>query len=543
MYFPHPTEMKYFLGDCFFWRPPLAGIRRKKKLMPPTQRSLYIGSATVIANTKVCFKGVVSTKRLRSTRLCPSDLASFKLSKQESPRDGTLRRFLAEVATLANCVPYDDLRIVTCDMLGLLGSDAHGRHNIKNKKEVVCLLDLFDVVDADALDADDRLVLGLGLHALREHARFHVWHGGFYQRALTDREFARQACALERLRSGRQKRHEDLMKATRPHQEARQLRFALQILERTPLLCEEMPTVDAPIERWCHFLKRASLSWGKLALSQHGLDPENLRSLQDDYAAQLRSLPVSTARPTGLLRLFFHTGDLVSHEPWYFVRSVAAAYGATCFYDVFLLDDIDVYAHTERQIAELFVDNVDDAIAAFCAANPDAIRRRGTGITLADERADERAEALIAEEVNEQRRLDEKRLRRREKKKRLKELRRKAVEAYADVVGTEDAAEAAPLEETSEREEEMEVSQVQTEEAEMPRAHASNEMPSATYVEEEVCGSIVAECDSDADVDLSEFDWQEWYDAAPLFLGGDGLCRSMDAMFVDAPTPDGPSVC
>lgn len=513
--------------------------------MPPPRRSLYISSATVIANTRVSFKGVVSNKRLRSTRLSPSDLAPFKLStNKDSPRDATLRRFLADVATLANCVPYDDLRIMTCYVLGLVGSDAHAHDDIRSRKEVVCLLDLFGVHDVDILDADDRLVLGLGLHALREHARFHAWHGGFYQRALTDREFARQACALERLRSGRKKRHEDLMKATRSHQEARQLRFALQILGHTPMLCDEMPTVDAPIERWCHFLKRASLSWGKLALSQHGLDPENLRSLQDDYAAQLRTLPVTVARPTGLLRLFFHTGDLVSHEPWYFVRSVAAAYGATCFYDVFLLDSPDIYAHTERQIAELFVDNVDDAIAAFCAANPDAIRRRGARITVADERAEERANALIAEEVNEQRRLDDKRLRRREKKKRIKELRRKAVESCADLVGTEDTAEADPFEKTGEEEEMPRVQEEREEEQEAGMLSARTtdvEMMPVVLDAEDVC-SIVAECDSDADVDLAEFDWQQWYDAAPLFLGGDGLCRSIDAMFFDAPTPGGPSV-
>ncbi len=71
---------------------------------------------------------------------------------------------------------------------------------------------------------------------------------------------------------------------------------------------------------------------------------------------------------------------------------------------------------------------------------------------------------------------------------------------------------------------------------------AITEVASLPQVEEEVC-SIVAECDSDADVDLEEFDWQEWYDAAPLYLGSDGLCRSIDAMFFGAPRPGGPSVC
>ena len=182
----------------------------KREVDHDDDERLYIVTATLVANDpyETCLKSVVSKKRLRTLRLHEDYLKSFR-GKPNDSRDKTVRSLMVTAATVANAMEYDTLRILTCDMLGIsIDTTALDVVNLKP------ILQIFGLSTIPKDDDEKRTTFGIGLHILREYSRLHVWHGKPYRHALRDGEFVLQACLMERMRSGREERHTELVKSS-----------------------------------------------------------------------------------------------------------------------------------------------------------------------------------------------------------------------------------------------------------------------------------------------------------------------------------------
>ena len=353
-------------------------------------------------------RGLATFVQLKAWRLSPNAL------KKLPPCDKDFVRF---VIKLANAIPYQVLRTASCVCLDLLlNQDMPSQCDHLDN----LLTFLLETPLRDDIVWTERLDVGIVLYALRENAKMHVWHGHKYKDALRDRDFACQANALMRMRSGREMAWLNRMDRQETTSLASsQLKFAelTQSMATRPL---SMPSRSASRDKWIAFLYEVSAAWGGQAMKRLGYE-DDTKKIGLDFKTQVHDRFVGQDIGNGVLKTYLQVGSTIPSD-WSIMGTILPhAVGMEAVFDMFLLTEKRWVCATTEEITALFCECSLDAFAnAFEHATVKDPRVDCSHKPMEREDADRNAERLIQEEVDQQARVQVKNQKLRDKRKRRK---------------------------------------------------------------------------------------------------------------------------